>query len=125
MAGVTAKWILVVEDDPKILEILQKSLAREFNVATAEDGVLGLLRAAGDPKPDLVLADVMMPKLDGIAMAKRMKADPKTAGIPVIFLTAREGSKDVIAGIQAGARHYITKPFDLNDLLSKVRKTLG
>lgn len=125
MPGITAKWVLVVEDDPKIRELLQKSLEREYNVATADDGVMGLMRVASEPKPDLVLADVMMPKLDGIAMAKRMKSDPKTSNIPVIFLTAREGSKDVIAGIQAGARHYITKPFDLNDLMGKVRKVLG
>lgn len=125
MAGVTAKWVLVVEDDPKIREMLQRALEREYNIATAEDGTMGLMRLMAEPKPDLVLADVMMPKLDGIAMAKRMKSDPKTSAIPVIFLTAREGSKDVIAGIQAGARHYITKPFDLNDLMSKVRKVLG
>lgn len=125
MAAVTAKWILVVEDDAKIREMLQKALEREYNIATAEDGAMGLMRLLAEPKPDLVLADVMMPKLDGLAMAKRMKTDPKTSGIPVIFLTAREGSKDVIAGIQAGARHYITKPFDLNDLMGKVRKVLG
>ena len=125
MAAVTSKWILVVEDDEKIREMLQKALEREYNIATAEDGAMGLMRLLAEPKPDLVLADVMMPKLDGLAMVKRMKTDPKTAGIPVIFLTAREGSKDVIAGIQAGARHYVTKPFDLNDLMGKVRKVLG
>jgi DNA-binding response OmpR family regulator len=125
MAGVTSKWILVVEDDPKIREMLQRALEREYNIAAAEDGAMGLMRLMAEPKPDLVLADVMMPKVDGLAMVKRMKSDPKTAGIPVIFLTAREGSKDVIAGIQAGARHYVTKPFDLADLMAKVRKVLG
>jgi len=121
----TDKTVLVVEDDPKIREMLERSLEREYNILTAEDGVLGLVQAQGTPKPDLVIADVMMPKMDGIAMAKKLKSDPRTSNIPVIFLTAREGSRDVIAGIQAGARHYVTKPFDLNDLLTKVRKALG
>lgn len=123
--ALTNKCVLIVEDDPKIREMLERSLEREYKIVTAEDGVMGLVQAAGQPKPDLVIADVMMPKMDGIAMAKRLKADPRTSNIPVIFLTAREGSRDVIAGIQAGARHYVTKPFDLNDLLTKVRKTLG
>ena len=123
--ALTDKRVLIVEDDPKIREMLERSLEREYNIVTAEDGMMGLVEAANEPKPHLIIADVMMPKMDGIAMAKKLKADPRTSGIPVIFLTAREGSRDVIAGIQAGARHYVTKPFDLNDLLTKVRKTLG
>ena len=82
------------------------------------------MQATGDPKPDLIVSDVRMPKMDGFQMVERLKKDPKVSAIPVIFLTAKGTSKDVIMGIKSGARHYLTKPFDMNELLDKVRRAM-
>jgi len=112
-----------VDDDPSISRLLERVLAREFDVVTASDG-LGALALARQIRPHLIVLDVMMPGLDGFQVAGRIRMVPELKNAPIIFLTARDGPLDTIKGIQAGARHYMTKPFKIDDLLSKVKKIL-
>jgi PleD family two-component response regulator len=113
--------ILVVDDDPFILRLLEIELrASGFEVRTASDGAEGLARAL-EERPDLVLADVMMPNLDGLELTRRLRADPRTAGVPVIMLTARALSADKVEGLAAGADDYVVKPFDAPELVARIR----
>ena len=118
------KRILVAEDDPSISTLLERVLRSEFEVTVVTNGKQALSLAQTSP-PDLLLLDVMMPGLDGLEVAKRARAMPNLKRIPIIFITAKDGSMDVIRGIQHGARHYITKPFKIDDLLQKVRKAIA
>ncbi len=119
--------MMVVEDDPAIREMLVRSLGVEYNVFEASDGqqaleMLGRIK----PVPDLLVLDVMMPRMDGLTLATKLKTEPQhLRSIPIIFLTGRDSPKDVVQGINVGARHYLTKPFKIQDLLAKVAKTLG
>jgi len=116
--------ILVVEDDDDVREMLKRVLESDYTVVTAENGLDGMLKATGDPRPDLIISDVRMPKMDGLQMVEQLKKDKTVSDIPVIFLTAKGTSKDVISGIKAGARHYLTKPFDINEVVEKVKKAM-
>lgn len=118
------KRILVADDDPSISRLLERVLMREYDVVTASDG-LSALALAGQVKPQLMVLDVMMPGLDGFQLAQRIRMLPELKNVPIVFLTARDGPLDTIKGIQSGARHYITKPFKIDDLLAKVKKILG
>src|SRR4051794_10357403 len=91
---------------------------------TATDGQSGLALACGRPKPNLIISDIMMPDMDGLEMVRQIKRDPRAKQTPVIFLTATKNPKDIVTGIGAGARHYLTKPFRMPDLLEKVRAIL-
>ena len=102
--------ILVAEDDPDLLKMLDHVLRTVGDVVTAPDG-MDALEKAKHARPDVVVTDLMMPRMDGLTLAKQLKADPKLANVPVVMLTARTGTRDVIAGINAGARFYVTKPF--------------
>src|SRR5713226_1880183 len=116
--------ILVVDDVPDNVEILQLRLESQgYAVITAGDGeaALAVIR---DQLPDLVLLDIMMPKLDGIATVKQLKADAALPFIPVILVTARADAKDVIAGLEAGGDDYLTKPVDQAALMARVRAML-
>src|SRR6202011_5430314 len=116
--------ILVVDDVPDNVEILQLRLESQgYEVITAGDGeaALAIVR---DKLPDLVLLDIMMPKLDGIATVKQLKADTALPFIPVILVTARADAKDVIAGLEAGGDDYLTKPVDQSALMARVRGML-
>src|SRR6266404_465160 len=104
--------ILVVDDVPDNVEILQLRLESQgYEVITAGDGeaALAMIR---DQLPDLVLLDIQMPKLDGIAAVKALKADTGLPFIPVILVTARADARDVVAGLEAGADDYLTRPVD-------------
>jgi CheY-like chemotaxis protein len=90
----------------------------------ASDGVEGL-QITGQQHPDLILLDVMMPKMDGIEAVHRLKSDPATASIPVILLSAKAQSADITSGLEAGADDYITKPFDPLELLEKAAALIG
>lgn len=125
MSAKPRKRVLVVEDDAALLEMVERMLSNDFEVVKASNGLGGLLVATGNERPDLIVTDIMMPKLDGLAMAKRIKQDERAAKIPIIFLTAKDTPQDVISGIQAGARSYVTKPFKSEELLKKVRRALG
>src|ERR1044071_6851650 len=116
--------ILVVDDVADNVEILQLRLESQgYEVITAGDGEAALATIR-DKLPDLVLLDIMMPKLDGIGAVKALKADSSLPFIPVILVTARADAKDVIAGLEAGADDYLTKPVDHAALLARVRAML-
>ena len=117
--------ILVAEDDPDLLKMLQHLLASEGEVVIAKDGLEALRIAKAGPAPDVLVTDVMMPGMDGLMLARSLKNEPQLARVPVVMLTARTGPRDVIAGINAGARFYVTKPFKADELLAKVQKALG
>lgn len=126
MSATEQPRILVVEDDASLLRMLERVLSQFATVVTAKNGEEAFELATGSAERfDLVVTDVMMPKLDGLGLAKKLKADDKTAGVPVIMLTAKSGPMDVIQGINAGARSYLTKPFKQQELVEKVKKTLG
>jgi DNA-binding response OmpR family regulator len=124
--GARQKWlILVVEDDADLLELMTRVLEKEdFEVMTATNGREGLALASARPKPNLIISDIMMPDMDGLEMVRAIKHDPNTKPTPVIFLTSKSTPQDLVAGIQAGARHYLTKPFRVPDLVAKVRSVL-
>ena len=116
--------ILVVDDTPDNVDILQMRLESQgYDVITAADGEAALATVR-ERLPDLVLMDIMMPKLDGIAAMKHLKADTSLPFIPVILVTARADAKDVIAGIEAGGDDYLTKPVDQAALMARVRAML-
>lgn len=118
------RHVLVVDDDPLILEVLRTVLdLEEFRVSTATDGETGLQMLAQD-RPDVVVCDVMMPGLDGLEVCRRIKADPATADLPVVLLTARDRAEDQQAGLEAGCDAYLTKPFSplyLIDVITEIR----
>ena len=116
--------ILVAEDDPDLLRMLEHVMRAIGDVVTAVDG-LDALEKARATRPDVIVTDVMMPRMDGVTLAKQLKETPALASVPVVMLTARTGPRDVIAGINAGARFYVTKPFKTEELVAKVRKALG
>jgi DNA-binding response OmpR family regulator len=107
---------MVVDDELDVAAMLAFTLAVEgYEVATFSDGQ-SALDAIHASHPDIVILDVMMPKLDGIEVLRRLKADAATRDIPVVMLTARVGDEDVWEGWQAGADYYLTKPFEPNEL---------
>jgi DNA-binding response OmpR family regulator len=117
--------ILVLEDDPSVQMLMRKQLtAHGFNVTVASDGLDGLMKLE-QVRPDLIICDVMMPNLDGIEFVKALKGHGDTQKIPVIFLTAKTDPRSMIDGINVGARFYVTKPFAIDDLLSKVQRALS
>lgn len=116
--------ILVVDDNPSNVEILSARLtASGYAVITAEDGEVALGRARAD-QPDLILLDVMMPKCDGLEVARRLKSDGSLPFIPIIHVTAKTRTDDIVAGLDAGADEYLAKPIDHAALLARVRSLL-
>jgi len=120
----TPPRILVVDDNATNVKILQTRLASAgYDVVTAVDGEEALV-AARETTPDLILLDVMMPRLDGIEVCKRLRADPEFPFTPIILVTALSETRDVIAGLEAGGDEYLTKPIDHGALLARVRSML-
>ena len=120
----TPPRILIVDDNPTNVKVLQTRVAGEgYEVVTAADGEEGLA-AARKQAPDLILLDVMMPKLDGIEVCRRLRADAAFPFTPIIMVTAMADSKDVIAGLEAGSDEYLTKPVDHAALVARVRSML-
>jgi DNA-binding response OmpR family regulator len=97
-----------------------KTLATNYTVFEARDGQMAVEMLAKIEMPDVIVSDVMMPRLDGVSLAKRIKATPQLKNIPIIFLTAKNTTMEVIEGINAGARFYLAKPFKVKELLEKV-----
>ena len=125
MADAAKRKVLVVDDEPSIAKILRKQLeVAGFEVTVAVDGEDGLAKVR-EWKPDLVLLDVMLPKINGHEVCKTLKADPELKGIPVIMLTAKTQRQDQDLAQQQGADAFLTKPFQLAELLAKVRGLLG
>lgn len=131
MSGPTSKTprrlptVLVAEDDDAIRKMIVHLLSDFAETHAVEDGVkaLAFLRAAARA-PDLLVTDVMMPHMDGLTLLSRIKQDEDLKRMPVIVLTAKDRPMDVVSGINAGARHYLTKPFNRDELLDKVKKAL-
>lgn len=116
------KRVLVADDDRNVLFLISELLARsDYDVSQAVNGDQALHMARG-LLPDIMVLDVMMPGRDGIEVCREIKSVPTTAGIKVIFVTAKAQGRDREAGLAAGADDYITKPFKLNELLEKIRK---
>ena len=120
-----AKRVLICDDDPVILRLLEVNLELEgYDVLLAHDGAEAVEVARAE-KPDLVILDIMMPKLDGYQTCAELKADDDTKDIPVIFLSAKAQQSDIDKGKQFGVSDYLTKPFDPNDLIEVVERTLA
>jgi CheY-like chemotaxis protein len=120
-SGIT---ILVVEDDAALRAMLVRCLADIGRVVEARDGATALALAI-ERHTSLVITDVMMPGMDGLELARQLKANPLTARVPILMLTAKTRPKDVIDGVNAGARSYITKPFKMDELRNRVHNALG
>lgn len=116
--------VLVAEDDEALRKMIAHLLADMVEVQLAADGLEALGMVQSGPLPDLLITDLMMPRMDGLTLVKRLRADAKLSRIPVIMLTAKSSPKDVVTGINSGARHYLTKPFKRDELLDKVKKAL-
>jgi DNA-binding response OmpR family regulator len=120
--GMAAAKILIVEDEPNMVAGLRDNFEFEgFEVLTALDGVQGLERALKE-SPDLVVLDVMMPRMSGLDVCKQLKA--KRPSIPIIMLTARGQEVDKVVGLELGADDYVTKPFSIRELLARVKAVL-
>ena len=116
--------VLAVDDTQENLEILRMRLeANGYEVVTAADGEEGLAKAQS-LSPDLILLDIMMPKLDGISVVRMLKKDVSLQSIPVILVTAKADTRDVVEGLDAGGDDYLTKPFEHRALLARVRSML-
>jgi DNA-binding response OmpR family regulator len=113
--------LLIVEDDPSLREVIRLGLEGEgYRVVTAADGPSALVTFASHP-PDLVLLDIMLPGLDGFAVCRELR---KTSLVPVVMLTARSSTVDVVVGLESGADDYLTKPFEFPELVARVRSVL-
>jgi len=116
-----SKKILIVDDEPFNLDLLEQELADyEYAIERAGDGVEALEKTRSF-EPDVILLDYMMPRMNGLEVVKHLRATPEHKGIPVILLTAKATQEDKVAGLDAGADDYVTKPFDSFELLARVR----
>ena len=116
--------ILVVDDNPTNIKILQTRLAKEgYDIVVAGDG-MEALAAAREQLPDLILLDIMMPKLDGLEVCRQLRADANFPFTPIILVTAMADTRDVVAGLEAGGDEYLTKPIDHGALAARVRSML-
>ncbi len=117
--------ILIVDDEPNIVSMLADVLSDAgYDTQTIDNG-RDALEAARHDHPDLMLLDVQMPQLDGFEVASRLKADPATASIPIIMLSAMEGRGARVIGLESGAEEYLSKPFDPAELLARIRNLLS
>ena len=115
------KTILVVDDEQPIIDILVYNLEKEgYNVIEANDGITAV-DVALEKRPDLILLDIMLPKLDGLSVCKRIK---NSLNVPILMLTAKDGEIDKILGLELGADDYITKPFSVRELVARVKANL-
>ena len=116
--------ILLIEDDHDMRELVCGHLTHTgFDVQKAEDGIKGQALAL-QYEPDLILLDLMLPKVDGLTLCQRLRRDERTANIPILMITALGGTKDKVTGFNSGADDYITKPFDLEELQVRIKALL-
>jgi DNA-binding response OmpR family regulator len=116
--------ILIVEDEPRIAELARDYLAHAgFAVRLAVDGPTGLASALRD-RPDLIVLDLGLPGLDGLDVTRKLRADPATATVPIVMLTARDDELDKLLGLELGGDDYLTKPFSPRELVARVRAVL-
>ncbi len=120
----TPPRILIVDDQPMNVDILKTRLAvHGYELLTATDGAEALEVACAQ-QPDLILLDIMMPRIDGIEVCQRLKADTTLPFMPIIMVTAKADTKDIVAGLDAGADEYLTKPVDQASLVARVKSML-
>jgi DNA-binding response OmpR family regulator len=116
--------ILIVDDEPELVALLEMSLGAEgYTISSAGSGKEALQKLAAD-RPDLVLMDVMLPDISGTRLTGQIKSDPRTSGIPIIMLTAKDSTTDVIVGLNMGADDYVTKPFSTPVLAARIDAVL-
>jgi len=125
MANNDRKLVLIVDDVPTNLSVATGALKDLFRTKVATNGEKALKIASGAEKPDLVLLDVMMPDLDGYEVCRRLKANPDTAAIPIVFITAKTSEDDRAKGLEVGAVDYIHKPFEAPVLIERVQAHLS
>jgi len=118
------KLIVVVEDDDGVRNLLERALSVTYDVEVITNGAQALQRVQEAPVPDLLICDIMLPGADGLTIARQAKAT-RWSRVPILFLTAKSTPRDVIEGIQAGARQYVTKPFKLKDVEGRVAHIVG
>jgi CheY-like chemotaxis protein len=119
------KRVLVVDDEPQNILIVREILKADYTVIAATEGTTALSLAQSENPPDLILLDVMMPGIDGYEVLRRLRADARTAGLPVVMLTAKGAIDDKMKGYGLGSSDYITKPIDSGFLLGVVGGLLG
>jgi PAS domain S-box-containing protein len=122
-AGPTRPRVLLADDNADMREYVRRILAPEYEVCVVPDGE-SALAAARQQTPDLVLSDIMMPRLDGLGLLRALRADPDTRTVPFIFVSARAGDDARVGGLEAGADDYLVKPFSSRELLARVRSNL-
>ncbi len=116
--------VLIVDDEPDVIDLLVYNLQKAgYRTATARDGATALQKAR-DEIPSLIVLDLMLPQMDGTEVCRHLKADPKTAHIPIIMLTARAEEVDRVVGLELGADDYVTKPFSPREIALRVRGVL-
>ena len=117
--------ILIVDDEESIRELLEMLLESNgfSNIKTASDGEMAL-EIIEEWEPDLILLDLMLPKVDGLTICKRLRSEEKTSNIPIIMLTAKSEESDIVLGLELGANDYITKPFSNKIVIARIRNQL-
>ncbi len=116
--------VLVIDDEKDLIELVRYNLEKEgFLVKGEPDGESGKAAAVRD-LPDIIIVDLMLPGIDGLEVCRRLRADARTAGIPIIMLTAKSGESDRIVGLELGADDYVTKPFSPRELAARVKAVL-
>jgi CheY-like chemotaxis protein len=120
-----ARSVLVVDDDDAIRRLIVRALRTVYTVYEARDGEEASELLVANPKLDCVIMDIMMPRMSGTDLARKMRSDPVLKHVPVVFVTAKKAASEMAEGISAGARFYLSKPFSLNTLLTKVREAMA
>jgi CheY-like chemotaxis protein len=117
--------ILIADDNPRGVELLEAYLAStDYEIRTATDGE-ETLRVVGEWRPDLILLDVMMPRVSGFEVCRRLRQDPQTADIQIIMVTALDQAADIERAVEAGANDFMTKPINKNELLLRIKALLA
>jgi DNA-binding response OmpR family regulator len=117
--------ILIADDEPLLTELLEFRLAaRGYRTVVAHDGREALARFE-EEKPDAIVLDAMMPVMDGHQVLRQLRADPETAGVPVIMLTARRQERDIVGALELGANDYLVKPFIPDELIARLSRLIG
>jgi len=123
MEDLSSCKVLIVDDAEENIDILVDALGELYDVSVAMDGE-SALEAVSEEKPDIILLDIMMPGMNGYDVCKRIQANPDTAGVPIVFMSALDNVGDRARGLELGAVDYIIKPFDISEIQDKVRNHL-